>query len=133
MTTNRLIKRVHFSLLLRTATRAFPATVLVLILFCSAVAIRRERLIDSWKPLNYNVSLSLNERLTEVTSAKAEITIQSLKDTLSQVDLDFGEMPIDSVTVNNKAAPYEWSNGLLKIKLPNTVRRGTNFVVVISY
>ena len=112
------------------------SALLALILSLSVVhsfAARHERLIDSWKPVNYNVSLTLNERLTEITSARAEITILCLKDTLSQIDLDFGELPVDSVTVNNQTAPYERVPGLLNIKLPKTMRRGANLVVVVSY
>lgn len=96
-------------------------------------ATRTERLIDSWKPMNYNVSLTLNDRLTEITSAKAEIAILSLKNSLTRIDLDFGELPIDSVTVNTHAAPYERSPGLLSIKLAQPMRRGASFVVVVSY
>jgi aminopeptidase N len=96
-------------------------------------ATRTERLIDSWKPVNYNVSLTLNDQLTEITSAKAELTILSLKNSLSRIDLDFGELPIDSVTVNNHAEPYERPPGFLSIKLAEPMRRGASFVVVVSY
>lgn len=112
------------------------SVLLALILSLSVVhsfAARHERLIDSWRPVNYNVSLTLNERLSEITSARAEITILSLKDALSQINLDFGELPVDSVTVNNQTAPYERVPGFLNIKLPKTIRRGTNLVVVVSY
>jgi len=83
--------------------------------------------------MNYNVSLTLDDRLTEISSARVEITVLSQKDTLSQIDLDFGEMTVDSVTVNNQTAPYERSQGLLNIKLTKTVRRGTSVTVVVSY
>lgn len=116
---------------------SFAATLLLaLILLCSVtqgVAARHERLIGPWKPVNYNVSLTLNDGLTEITNGRAEITIVSLKDTLSRIDLDFGEMPVDSVIVDNQPAPYERSAGLLNIKLLNTVQRGSNLAIVISY
>jgi aminopeptidase N len=98
-----------------------------------SLAVRHERLIDSWKPTNYKVSLTFNERLTELTQATTEITILSLKDSLSQIDLDFGELPVDSVTINNRTTPYERSTGRLIIKLPASMRRGTTLVVAISY
>jgi aminopeptidase N len=111
------------------------ASLLALILSCAtqAVAIRHERLIDSWKPLNYNVSITFDDKLNEITSARAEITIASLKDTLSQIDLDFGEMPVDSVTVNNQAAPYERSRDRLNIKLSKATRKGTSLLIVVAY
>lgn len=105
----------------------------IAVLGTQALATRRERLIDSWKPIHYNVSLTLNDRLTEITSAKTEITILSLKNTLSLIDLDFGALAVDSVTVNNRAVSYDRSGGLLNIKLPRAVRRGVSFVVAVSY
>ncbi len=115
---------------------AFLTLLLTLILsgFVSrSFATRTERLIDSWKPVNYNVALTFNERLTDITTARTEMTIISLKDTLSQIDLDFGELAVDSVTVDKQAAPYERAPGQLKIKLSKMTRRGTSLVVVISY
>lgn len=94
---------------------------------------RTERLIDSWRPLNYNVSLSFNERLTEITNARTEITILTVKDNVSQIDLDFGDLPIDAVTVDKHAAPYERSPDLLKIKLPSALRRGSRLIIAVSY
>lgn len=116
----------------------FTSSALLLALVLSgfvtqSFARRTERLIDSWKPLNYNVSLAFNERLTEITSARTEITILTLKDNLSQIDLDFGDLPIDAVTVNKHATPYERSRDLLKIKLAKALRRDTRLVVVVSY
>src|SRR5512132_1447797 len=112
---------------------AFILSLILSGLVSQAVAARHERLIDSWKPLNYNVSITLNEQLTEITSAKVEITIESLKDSLSEIDLDFGEMPVDFVTVNSQTAAYERSQGLLNIKLSKTMRSGTNLMIIVSY
>jgi len=117
-------------------SRFVSLTLLLAVILCLATqvfAVRHERLIDSWKPVNYNVSLIFSDRLSELTSAKAEITVLSLRDTLSQINLDFGEMPVDSVTVNNQAAPYDRSGGNVNIRLAQAMRRGTSFVVVISY
>ncbi|MEP6570440.1 MAG: M1 family metallopeptidase [Acidobacteriota bacterium] len=96
-------------------------------------AARTERLIDAWKPTHYNVALTFNDKLTEITRARAEITILAVKDSLAQIDLDFGELPVDSVAVNNQAATYTRSPGKINIKLPQRVRQGTTLVVAISY
>ena len=106
---------------------------LILSCFTQAVALRHERLIDSWRPLNYNVSLTFNDQLSEITSARVEITVLSLKDSLSQIDLDFGEMAVDSVTINSQAAPYERSRELLSIKLPKATRKDTRLIVAVAY
>lgn len=126
----------HVLVLLTIRRLVSPALLLILILSCfvtQAVAVRHERLVDSWKPVNYHVSLIFSDRLSELSSAKAEITVLSLKDTLSQIDLDFGEMPVDSVSVNNQAAPYDRSGGYLNIKLAHAMRHGTSFIVAIAY
>src|SRR5688572_23916704 len=109
----------------------------LIIVLLSAVswsfATRRERLIDSWRPLHYSVSLTLDDGLTEITSARAEITVVSLKDRLSQLNLDFGELAVDSVNVNNETVPFDRSPGVLHIKLSKAVPRDMRFVVVVSY
>lgn len=116
--------------------RASAATLFLALVFCvfanQSLARRTERLIDSWRPTNYNVSITFNDRLSEITSARAELTIVTLKET-SQIDLDFGPLSIDSVTVNNQAAPYEPAKDRLNIKLAKPTRRGETLVVVVTY
>jgi aminopeptidase N len=104
-----------------------------LLLTPSAFATRTERLLDGWRPTNYRVSLAFNNNLTEITAAKAEITIVSLKDSLSNIELDFGDMPIDSVSVDNRVASYQRGNGLLSIKLESRAPRNTSLLVTVTY
>src|ERR1700674_856114 len=129
--------RAHTKRLLRPAlstSMRLPVLVLVFILtVSSSFASRHERLIDSWKPLHYNVSITLNDQLTEITSARTEVTVLSLKDTLSQIEMDFGELAVDSVKVNGETAPLERSPGLLNIKLSKAAPRDTRLVVVVTY
>jgi aminopeptidase N len=113
--------------------RIFSATLILLISVSWAIGARRERLIDSWKPLNYQVAITLNEQLSEITTARTEITILSLKDGLSQIDLDFGEMAIDSVTVDGQLATFERSAAVLKVNLSKPAARETRIVLVVSY
>ncbi len=117
--------------------RAFAAARLIALLslcfVAPAFAARTERLIDGWKPTDYKVAITLNEKLTEISSARADITILCLKDSLSQIDLDFGELPLDSVAVNNRSTLYTRSAGLISIKLSQPVRQGTSLLVSVSY
>src|SRR2546430_16194265 len=112
-----MVRSLSSSLSSRMKLSALLAVLVVLVSVSSAAAARTERVIDSWKPLNYNVFLTFNDQLTELTSARTEITVLSLNEELSQINLDFGELPVDSVTVNNQTAPYERSPGLLNIRL----------------
>jgi aminopeptidase N len=98
-----------------------------------AICARRERLIDTWKPINYNVSIHLNEDLTEVTAAKTEVSLLILKDNVTEIDFDFGTMPITAVTVNGAAVPYERTDGRLNVKPVQTLARNSSVVVAISY
>ncbi|MDQ2977534.1 MAG: M1 family metallopeptidase [Acidobacteriota bacterium] len=113
--------------------RALIATLLLVVISTSSAAARRERLLDSWRPLHYNISLSLDDQLTTITSAKTEITILSLKDSLSQVDLDFGELAVDSVTVSGEPAPFERSSGQLSVKLLKSAPRNSRVHIAVSY
>lgn len=128
-------RRVRATTLVRPIFLRIFATTLLLAfgLATPSFAARIERVIDTWKPTNYNVSLIFNDKLTEITGAKTEITILFLKDSLSQIDLDFGELPIDVVTINNHSAQYTQSPDRISVKLPQRVRQGTSLVIAISY
>jgi aminopeptidase N len=111
------------------------ALVLLLLLspFASARAARHERVIDAWRPLHYDVSLAFNDQLSEITKAHTVITILVLKDALKTIELDFGEMPVDSVNVDNVAARYERRPGSLVITLPQAARRNANLSIAVAY
>ncbi|HLO01481.1 MAG TPA: M1 family metallopeptidase [Pyrinomonadaceae bacterium] len=113
--------------------RTILLTGLFIFLTGNSFAARTERLIDSWRPTNYNVALAFDESLTEITTAKADITVLSLKDSLTQIDFDFGELPIDAVAINDLVASYRRSDRSLTVTLAQPLRKGASLVVVISY
>ena len=98
----------------------------------SAFAARRERLIDSWKPINYDITLAFNDQLTEIANARVAITVQAIKD-VSVIDLDFGDLTVDSVTVDGTATPFSRAPGLLNVKLATPLARETRAVVLVTY
>jgi len=117
----------------RILRQLLPA-VFVLLLFASSLyATRKERLIESWKPTHYAVALTFNDALSEITTAKVDITITSLTSSLTHVDLDFGEMPIDSVMVNNQVATYHRTPGIVDVTLPKPLKRNQTTIVSITY
>ncbi len=117
-----------------------PGAVLIVFLLVTSVlasislasAARHERLIDSWKPINYNITLAFNDALSEIASARVAVTVQAVKD-VSVIDLDFGDLPIDSVTVEGTATPFSRAPGLLNIRLARPLPRDARAVVVVEY
>ena len=108
---------------------------LVIILLCSftaSLAIRHERLIDTWRPLHYVVDITLNDRLTEIVKARAEINVLALKK-VSHIDLDFGDLTIDSVGLNANAPQFQHKNGILDIELPQPAEAETRFTLTVAY
>ena len=106
---------------------------LFLCCLCSpSFAARVERLIDTWRPEHYLVNITLNNQLSEITSAIARINVLVLKPT-TLIDLDFGELTTDAVTVNSSSVTFSHKNGKLQINLPQGVNAGTRLVVTVNY
>jgi aminopeptidase N len=115
-------------------SRTSPLIVILIVLAGPAVfATRRERTVDSWKPTHYSVNFTLNTELTAIQKAHSEITLTTLKDKVSTIDLDFGDMPVSAVTVNKKAATFKQGSGLLLVNLPRAVSKGTQLVIAVTY
>lgn len=124
--------RMHCSPKLRSSFRSVLILV-VLLWSISALAVRRERLISNWKPVHYNVAITFNGQLTEITAARAEISVLTLKDKVSVIDLDFGDLEIDSITIEGRAARYERESGSLRVALAKLAPLNTRLVIVVSY
>ncbi len=106
---------------------------LLLFLFISpALAARVERLIDKWRPEHYLVNITLNDQLSELTSASARIDVLILKPT-TLIDLDFGDLTIDTVTLNSQPASFSHKDGKLLVTLPAPANAGARFVVTVNY
>jgi aminopeptidase N len=99
----------------------------------SLAAQRRERIADSWKPTHYDVSLSFNDQLTEIAAARTEITVEVIAAGLTKIDLDFGELPIDAVTVDGSPVRFERKPDLLDVFLQRAAKRGDKLSLTITY
>ncbi len=98
-----------------------------------ALAQRRERTIDTWKPLHYDVAIAFNEQLTEISSARTEINLEVLAFHVTRIDLDFGEMPIDSVSTSNSPARFTRTAEQLNVMLARPAKRGDKLKITITY
>ena len=89
---------------------------LLFLVSSSALAARVERLIDTWQPQQYLVNISLNDQLTEISSASVRIDVKVLKPT-RVIDLDFGELTVDRVTLMSKAVEFTHRDGKLLVTI----------------
>ncbi|HEY9284659.1 MAG TPA: M1 family metallopeptidase, partial [Pyrinomonadaceae bacterium] len=118
----------------RPARRAvFPALLLVALLAPAALAERRERLVEGWRPVHYDISLSFDQDLSAIARAETRVTVEVLRDGLRAVDLDFGEMTVDAVTVDGRDARYEHDGKRLNVAVAGAARRGSRLVVAVRY
>lgn len=99
----------------------------------AVTAQRRERAVDTWKPLHYDVNLEFNDQLDQIAKASVDVSLEILRPTLNKIDFDFGEMPIDSVLINGSTARFERTAETLDVMLPNPVKHGDHLSVTINY
>jgi aminopeptidase N len=108
----------------------------ILFLAClplSAAAQRRERVVDTWRPLHYDVAIAFNDQLNAISSARTEITLEVLSPGLAKIDLDFGDMPIDSVSVSGSPARFERGPDQLNVMLEHAAHRGDKLNLTVNY
>ena len=108
------------------------AFALVVLLFSTTFAARVERLIDTWRPTHYLVNITLNDQLSEITSASARIYLTIVKPT-REIDVDFGDLTVDRVTLNGSAYTFLRKNGKLHFDLPQAASPGDSYVIEVFY
>jgi len=113
--------------------RALVLAALLVALQTFSLAERRERLIEGWRPLHYEVALTFDDRLSQLTSARTDITVQLIKEGVAALDLDFGELPVDAVRVNGATAPFRREAGKLFVTLPQGLKQEAQFTVSVAY
>ena len=118
---------------LQKTRRAVFVALFVVLSALSAIGQRRERTVESWKPLHYDVNLVFSEQLTEISSARTEISLEVLKQNVTKIDLDFGEMAIDSVLIAGAPAQFDRASEQLNVTLPQPANRGDKLSVTITY
>jgi len=118
--------------LYRSVSSVFRTVVLLVLLVSPAFATRVERLIDTWRPEHYVLDITLDDRLSEITSATARVNVFVVKQT-NLIDFDFGEMRTDGVTLNSKPLQFVHKDGKLNITLPSAANAGTRLTLIINY
>ena len=105
---------------------------LILLLISPALGARVERLIDTWRPEHYLVNVMLNDQLSELTSVSARVNLLILKQT-SVIDLDFGDLTVDIVTLDSKPATFTHKDGKLTVNFPEPAKPETRLVLTVNY
>ena len=108
---------------------------LLLFALCSAsvIAERRERLVENWRPLHYDVTLAFDNELGTLKRAETLLDAVALRDDLAVVDLDFGALTIDAVSIGDSPARYERQGERLNVFLARPARRGERLRVRVVY
>lgn len=99
----------------------------------TVAAQRRERLIDTWKPLHYDVNIRFDDQLSEIASAATTIRAVIVKQNVSTLDLDFGELTIDSVNVTDVPAQFERKSNRLNVRLKEAAKKGDQIDITVKY
>ena len=114
--------------------KRFTIVVLLLLLCVSAAsAQRRERVVDSWRPVHFDVDLSFDEQMTQIAAAHTKVTVEILATTLDKIDFDFGDMVVDSVLLADKPAKFDRTSDTLNVLLPTAAKRGNKLDITVSY
>src|SRR5215208_1131981 len=102
------------------------------LLLSTAVAARVERLIDTWRPTHYLVNITLNDQLSEITSASTRVYFTIVRPT-REIDVDFGDLTVDRVTLNETSYTFLRKNDKLHIDLPDAASAGTPYILEVHY
>ena len=113
--------------------RILIAALLVVLSACATYAQRRERMVDSWRPLHFDVDLTFDEQMSRLAAARTKIKVEVLTTTLDRVDFDFGEMVVDSVLLADKPAKFDRTSETLNVLLPSPAKRGNKIDITINY
>jgi len=104
----------------------------IIILASAAFATRVERSIDSWEPKHYLVNITLDDKLSEITSASARVDVAILKPT-RVIDLDFGELTVERVTLDSQPLKFTHETGKLLVDLPGPAKAGDSIGLTVDY
>lgn len=118
---------------LRPIRRLIFSLVLLVVCLAPVAGKRVERRIDGWRPTDYSVSIILDRALSQIAKATTTVSVKVLRDGLKEVDLDFGDLTVDAVTVNRRPAKFERSSGKLNVALPRPARNGDTLAVSVTY
>src|SRR5215213_1333423 len=109
------------------------AGLFVICLILPAYATRRERLIESWQPLHFDVKLAFDDNLSRITSATTDVIVLIRQTDVTKIDFDFGTMPVSAVKVNNGAARFAQYGEKLDVFLTEPAKKDEKLNISVTY
>jgi aminopeptidase N len=114
-------------------SRAFVVALLLLSAFIFANAERRERLIESWRPVHFDVNLAFNDSLSEISFAKTEVTALIRQSGVAMIDFDFGTMPVTAVKIDGQEAKFAQHDKKLDVYLVQPAQANQKLKISVTY
>ncbi|MGH9819141.1 MAG: M1 family metallopeptidase [Pyrinomonadaceae bacterium] len=99
----------------------------------SVGAQRPERLITTWQPTQFDITLTFERGLSQIAAAKADVLVRIDQNDVSMVDFDFGTLTVSSVTLDGKPARFLQHDGKLDVYLVRPAARGQKFKITVEY
>lgn len=94
---------------------------------------RRERLIDSWQPLHFDIKLTFDPDLSRINSAETDVTVVVRQNNIAKIDFDFGTMPVSGVKVNNENARFTQHDEKLDVYLTAPAQANQKLNISVFY
>src|SRR5438876_211573 len=117
----------------RSGLRSVVIVLLSTFFALTVAAQRRERLVDTWMPMHYNVNISLDNQLTTIDRSTMQVRAALVKQNVNMIDLDFGELTIDSVNVDDVPARFERKPNRLNVQSSRTTNKSDEVEITIKY
>jgi aminopeptidase N len=113
--------------------KIFLLFIFILLSFSLVLAERKERLLDTWQPTHFEINLTFNDALSELTAVTTEVTVLIRKNDVSLIDFDFGKMPVKAVTVDGQTAKFEQHDNKLDVHLASPAKEKQQLKIAVTY
>jgi aminopeptidase N len=119
---------IDMKLFARLLTFAF----VICVLFAFVSGQRKERILESWQPTHYDIAIVFDNSLSTI-KATTRIDVVARQNDVRTIDLDFGSMPVSSVSVNNTSARFDQHNEKLDVHLNIPAQKGQRLSITVNY
>lgn len=94
---------------------------------------RRERLIEAWQPLRFDVKLVFDNELSSLSAATADVEVLIRQNEVTKIDFDFGTMPVNGVKINGETAKFAQYDRKLDVFFTQPAQKNQKLNISVSY